>query len=103
MYFKPFGCAYFVHNNAKDNLGKFDAHSDEAIFLGYAINSKAYRIYNLRTKVVEESIHVNFDENDNGILSEGFADLKLSHDDEDESNMQEKIQALHTASLETNS
>ena len=52
---------------------------------------------------MEESIHVNFDENDNGILSEGFADLKLSHDDEDESNMQEKIHALHAASLETNS
>jgi len=28
-YFKPFGCKCFVHNNGKNNLGKFDARSDE--------------------------------------------------------------------------
>jgi len=28
----------------KDNLGKFDAKSDEGIFLGYSMNSKAYRV-----------------------------------------------------------
>src|ERR1044072_8308269 len=31
-----FGCKCFVHNNGKDNLGKFDAKSDEGIFLGYS-------------------------------------------------------------------
>ena len=108
-YFKSFGCTYSIHNDGEDNLGKFDAHSDEAIFLGYAINSKSYRVFNLRTKVVEESIHVIFDETDNGILSEGFADPKLSHDDdedetskENETNMQENILTLNVASLETN-
>ena len=60
-YFKPFGCNCFVHNNGKDNLGKFDARSDPAIFLGYSLNSKAYRVLNQRTKMVEESIHVVFD------------------------------------------
>ena len=58
-----------------DNLGKFDTHSDEAIFLSYALNSKAYRVYNLCNKVVEQSIHAIFYEKDNGILNEGFADL----------------------------
>ena len=57
-----FGCKCFVLNNGKDNLGKFDAKSDEAIFLGYSSTSKAYRVYNKRTMTVEESIHVNFDE-----------------------------------------
>ena len=40
-YFRIFGCKCFVHSNVKDNLGKFDAKSDEAIFLGYASNSEA--------------------------------------------------------------
>ena len=55
-------------NNGKDNLGKFDAKSDEGIFLGYSLQSKAYRIYNKRTMNIEESIHVTFDES-NAILS----------------------------------
>ena len=46
----------------KKNLGKFDAKSDEGIFLGYSLHSKAYRIYNKRTMTIEESIHVSFDE-----------------------------------------
>ena len=84
-YFKPFGCNCFVHNNGKDNLGKFDARSDPAIFLGYALNSKAYRIFNKRTKVVEESIHVIFDEKDNGALSESFTGLNLNKHEGDDS------------------
>ena len=32
-YFHAFGC--FIHNNGKDNLGKFDPKSDKEIFLGY--------------------------------------------------------------------
>ncbi|GMI80361.1 hypothetical protein HRI_001705400 [Hibiscus trionum] len=62
-YFHHFGCKCFVLNNRKDNLGKFDAKSDEAIFLGYSLNSKAYRVFNKRNLVVEESIHVVFDDN----------------------------------------
>ena len=50
-------------NNGKDNLGKFDAKSDEAIFLGYSIYSKAYRVFNKRTLTVEQSIHITFNEN----------------------------------------
>ena len=53
--------------NGKDHLGKFDAKSDEGIFLGYSLQSKAYRIYNKITMIIEESIHVSFDES-NAIL-----------------------------------
>ena len=59
-YFHPFGCKCFFLNNGKDNLGKFDAKSDESIFLGYSLTSKAFRVFNKRTLVVEESIHVIF-------------------------------------------
>jgi hypothetical protein len=39
-YFKVFGCKCFVLND-RDNLGKFNAKSDEGIFLGYSSNSKS--------------------------------------------------------------
>ena len=61
-YFHIFGCRCFVLNNGKEKLGKFDAKSDEAILLGYSSTSKAFRVFNKRTLVVEESIHVVFDE-----------------------------------------
>nr|GEW06676.1 hypothetical protein [Tanacetum cinerariifolium] len=34
---------------------------DECIFVGYSTQSRAYRVFNKRTRVIMESIHVNFD------------------------------------------
>ena len=42
----------------RENLEKFDAKSDKGFFLGYSSTSKAYRVYNLRTKTVMESSNV---------------------------------------------
>ena len=53
-YFHSFGCKFFIHNNGKNHLGKFDPRSDEGIFLGYAISSRAFRVFNKRTLCVEE-------------------------------------------------
>ncbi|GJS85748.1 retrovirus-related pol polyprotein from transposon TNT 1-94 [Tanacetum coccineum] len=44
------------------NLGKFQAKADIGIFIGYAPKKKTYRIYNLRTQKIIETIHVDFDE-----------------------------------------
>ena len=33
-HIRVFGCKCFIHNNGKDNLGKFDSKSDEGIFWG---------------------------------------------------------------------
>ncbi|CAM8905658.1 unnamed protein product [Rhodiola kirilowii] len=52
----------YVHNNGKENLGKFDPRSDEGVFVGYPSHSRAYKVYNPRLERVEESIHVTFDE-----------------------------------------
>nr|GEX71393.1 integrase, catalytic region, zinc finger, CCHC-type, peptidase aspartic, catalytic [Tanacetum cinerariifolium] len=35
---------------------------DACIFVGYSTQSRAYRVFNKRTRVIVESIHVNFDE-----------------------------------------
>ncbi|KAF7145183.1 hypothetical protein RHSIM_Rhsim04G0045300 [Rhododendron simsii] len=79
-HFRAFGCKCFVHNNDKDDLGKFDARSDEGIFVGYSTSSKAYKIFNKRTLVVEESAHVAFDETDH-VSSKYFPQID-SLDDE---------------------
>ncbi|GKD01475.1 hypothetical protein Tco_1171749, partial [Tanacetum coccineum] len=39
---------------------KFDGKSDEGFLVGYSVNSKAFRVYNLVTKRVEVNLHVNF-------------------------------------------
>ncbi|KAF7147045.1 hypothetical protein RHSIM_Rhsim03G0165200 [Rhododendron simsii] len=43
-------------------LGKFDSRSDEGIFLGYSPNSRSFRVFNLRTASVMESINVVIDD-----------------------------------------
>nr|GEY59131.1 hypothetical protein [Tanacetum cinerariifolium] len=49
--------------NTFDHLGKFDAKGDEGYFVGYSLSSKAFRVFNKRTKKVEENLHVDFLEN----------------------------------------
>nr|GEY01062.1 ribonuclease H-like domain-containing protein [Tanacetum cinerariifolium] len=47
----------------KDQLGKFDEKLDEWIFVGYFTTSKDFRVYNIRTRKVEENLHIAFLEN----------------------------------------
>ncbi|GKF11329.1 putative ribonuclease H-like domain-containing protein [Tanacetum coccineum] len=61
-FMKPFGCHVTILNTL-DKLGKFDGKSDEGFFVGYSLNSKAFRVYNIRTRKVHENLHVGFLEN----------------------------------------
>ncbi|GKB12464.1 putative ribonuclease H-like domain-containing protein [Tanacetum coccineum] len=54
---------YLTILNTLDSLGKFDGKSDEGFFVGYSLSSKAFRVYNIRTKKVEENLHIGFLEN----------------------------------------
>ncbi|GJU45155.1 putative ribonuclease H-like domain-containing protein [Tanacetum coccineum] len=58
-FMRPFGCPLTILNTL-DSLGKFDRKSDEGYLLGYSTSSKAFRVYNKRTKRVEENLHINF-------------------------------------------
>ena len=60
--FHVFSSTCYIFNNGKEALGKFDAKSDEGIFLGYSSQSKGYRVFNKRTLVVEETIQVIIDD-----------------------------------------
>nr|GEY24101.1 integrase, catalytic region, zinc finger, CCHC-type, peptidase aspartic, catalytic [Tanacetum cinerariifolium] len=44
------------------DLGKFDTKADIGIFVGYTPAKKAFRIYNRRTQIISETIHVTFNE-----------------------------------------
>ena len=68
-----FGCKCFVLNNGKENLGKFDSKVDEVIFLEYSQSSKAYRVFNKRLQIVEESVHVSFDESCPKMVRKGIS------------------------------
>nr|GEZ75916.1 retrovirus-related Pol polyprotein from transposon TNT 1-94 [Tanacetum cinerariifolium] len=45
-----------------ENLDKMKKKGDACIFMGYSTQSRAYRVFNKRTRVIIESIHVNFNE-----------------------------------------
>nr|GEX47644.1 ribonuclease H-like domain-containing protein [Tanacetum cinerariifolium] len=48
--------------------GKFDGKADEGFFVGYSLNSKAFRVFNNRTRIVEENLHVKFNKNTPNII-----------------------------------
>ncbi|GJR80337.1 putative ribonuclease H-like domain-containing protein [Tanacetum coccineum] len=58
-FMRPFGCHVTILNTL-DYLGKFYGRSDEGFFVGYSLNSKAFRVYNIRTRKVEENLHIRF-------------------------------------------
>nr|GEX43520.1 ribonuclease H-like domain-containing protein [Tanacetum cinerariifolium]GEX43522.1 ribonuclease H-like domain-containing protein [Tanacetum cinerariifolium] len=43
--------------------GKFDGKVDEGFLVGYSVSSKAFRVFNSRTHIVQETLHINFLEN----------------------------------------
>ncbi|GJT95298.1 putative ribonuclease H-like domain-containing protein [Tanacetum coccineum] len=69
-FIRPFGCPVTILNTI-DHLGKFDGKADEGFFVGYSTNSKAFRVFNSRTRIVEENLHVQFSENTSNIIGSG--------------------------------
>ncbi|GJS52879.1 putative ribonuclease H-like domain-containing protein [Tanacetum coccineum] len=57
--------------NTLDSLRKFDGKSDECYLLGYSTTSKTFRVYNKRTKRVEENLHINFLEDQPNVTGTG--------------------------------
>nr|GEX49398.1 ribonuclease H-like domain-containing protein [Tanacetum cinerariifolium] len=61
-FMRPFGCPVTILNTL-DSLGKFEGKVDEGFLVGYSVNSKAFRVFNSRTHIIQETLHVNFLEN----------------------------------------
>ncbi|GJR93800.1 putative ribonuclease H-like domain-containing protein [Tanacetum coccineum] len=71
------------HNKTPYELfrGKFDGKSDEGFFVVYSLSSKAFRVYNTRTRKVEENLHIGFLKSTQGDLDAGNDDPKSPVDD----------------------
>ncbi|GJU93450.1 putative ribonuclease H-like domain-containing protein [Tanacetum coccineum] len=69
-FMRPFGCPVTILNTL-DHLGKFDGKADEGFFVGYSVNSKAFRVFNSRTRIVEETLHITFLENKPNVAGSG--------------------------------
>nr|GEX49074.1 retrovirus-related Pol polyprotein from transposon TNT 1-94 [Tanacetum cinerariifolium] len=61
-FMRPFRYPVIILNTI-DHLGKFNGKADEGFFVGYSTNSKAFRVFNDRTRIVEENLHVKFSKN----------------------------------------
>ncbi|GJX97225.1 putative ribonuclease H-like domain-containing protein [Tanacetum coccineum] len=57
--------------NTIDHLGKFDGKADEGFFVGYSLNSKTFRVFNSRTKIVEENLHIRFSGSTPNVVGSG--------------------------------
>ncbi|GKF26817.1 retrovirus-related pol polyprotein from transposon TNT 1-94 [Tanacetum coccineum] len=56
-----FGCTCYLTRDG-EKLDKMKEKGDPCILVGYSTQSKGYRVYNKRTRLIVESIHLRFDE-----------------------------------------
>ncbi|GKE59431.1 putative ribonuclease H-like domain-containing protein [Tanacetum coccineum] len=71
LFMRPFGCPVTILNTI-DPLGKFDGKANEGFFVGYSLNSKAFRVFNSRTRIVEENLHIRFSESTPNVARSGL-------------------------------
>nr|GFA80906.1 putative ribonuclease H-like domain-containing protein [Tanacetum cinerariifolium] len=71
-FMRPFGCLVTILNTL-DPLGKFQGKVDEGFLVGYSVCSKAFRVFNSRTRTVQETLHDNFMENKPNVTGSGLA------------------------------
>nr|GEW23799.1 putative ribonuclease H-like domain-containing protein [Tanacetum cinerariifolium] len=71
-FMRPFGCPVTILNTL-DPLGKFQGKVNEGFLVGYSVCSKAFRVFNSRTRIVQETLHVNFMENKPNVAGSGPA------------------------------
>nr|GEW77674.1 copia protein [Tanacetum cinerariifolium] len=80
--------------NTAYSLGKFDGKVDEGFLVRYTVSSKAFRVFNSRTRIIQETLHVNFLENKPNVagnqtnLSAGFQDKFDAKKEREESDQQ---------------
>nr|GEW05293.1 hypothetical protein [Tanacetum cinerariifolium] len=67
---RPFGCHVTILNTL-DPLSKFDGKADEGFLVGYSVSSKAFRVFNSKTKIIQETLHINFLENQPNVTGSG--------------------------------
>nr|GEU32490.1 uncharacterized mitochondrial protein AtMg00810-like [Tanacetum cinerariifolium] len=69
-FMRPFGC-HVIILNTKDHLGKFNGKADEGFFVGNSLNSKTFKVFNSRIKIVEENLRIRFCESTPNVVGTG--------------------------------
>nr|GEU61047.1 hypothetical protein [Tanacetum cinerariifolium] len=69
-FIRPFGYPVTILNTLY-SLGKFNGKVDEGFLVGYSVSSKAFRVFNNRTRIIQETFHVNFLENKPNVAGSG--------------------------------
>nr|GEV34476.1 retrovirus-related Pol polyprotein from transposon TNT 1-94 [Tanacetum cinerariifolium] len=77
-FMRPFGCLVTILNTL-DPLGKFQGKLHEGFLVGYSVCSKAFRVFNSRTRVIQETLHVNFLENKPNVAGQTTTGKKISN------------------------
>nr|GEW33632.1 hypothetical protein [Tanacetum cinerariifolium] len=60
-----------ISGKGKIKTGKFEGKVDEEFLVRYSVNSKPFRVFNSITRVVQETLHVNFLENKPNVAGSG--------------------------------
>nr|GEW70216.1 hypothetical protein [Tanacetum cinerariifolium] len=53
------------------SLAKFNRKVNEGFLVRYSVSSKAFRVFNSRTRIVQETLHINFMENKPNVAGSG--------------------------------
>ncbi|GJT68051.1 ribonuclease H-like domain-containing protein [Tanacetum coccineum] len=69
-FIRPFVCPVTILNTI-DHLDKFDGKTDGGFFVGYSLNSKAFKVFNSRRRIVEENLHIRFSESTPNVVGSG--------------------------------
>nr|GEU81787.1 copia protein [Tanacetum cinerariifolium] len=69
-FMRPFGCLVTILNTL-DSLGKFEGKVDKGFLVRYSVSSKAFRVFNSITYIVQETLHVNFLKNNPNVAGSG--------------------------------
>ncbi|GJX39102.1 retrovirus-related pol polyprotein from transposon TNT 1-94 [Tanacetum coccineum] len=69
-FMRPF-VSHVTILNTIDHLSKFDGKADEDFFVGYSLNSKAFRVFNSRTRIVEENLLIRFSGSTPNVVGSG--------------------------------
>ncbi|GJU04544.1 retrovirus-related pol polyprotein from transposon TNT 1-94 [Tanacetum coccineum] len=77
-----FGCICYITRDG-ENLDKMKEKGDPCVMVGYSTQSKGYRVYNKRTRLIVESIHIKFDE---------IKEMMSDHNSSDLAPQQQEIQ-----------
>nr|GEZ70383.1 hypothetical protein [Tanacetum cinerariifolium] len=89
------------HSQYHRSLRKFDGKAGEVFFVGYSLNSKSFKVFNSRTKIMEENLHIRFSKsipNVVGTQSNGFTENECNDQEkEDNVNRTKNVNTVNNA------